>query len=277
MRPEKLTIPQDELLRKLQSGELVVVSRENMEAMRMQMRHPGDILQVATPARETLIAQNFHRINLGSGQRPFDADWRDLWKTPEAVDSLACQICGKSGMQTHDGHRFVGWGHWINVDIQPKWNPDIIADGANLRDHFADGSAEMIVLHHVLEHFGCGEADAMLKECYRVLRPGGSVIVTVPDMESLCKAWLKYKGYRIHVQFWSDVRELDTQVFMTNVFGAYMNDEADRHKWSFDDVSLSSTLNGAGRWKQVLPFDWREIPGADIAQDWWILGMEAVK
>src|SRR3990167_3044244 len=121
------------------------------------------------------------RINLGSGQRPF------------------------------------GEG-WTNVDTQARWNPDVVADGASM-PMFADASAELIVLHHVLEHFGCGEADAMLRECYRILAPGGSLLVFVPDMYELVRGWNQGK--------------IDTQVFLTNVYGAYMGDEADRHKWGF--------------------------------------------
>lgn len=166
-------------------------------------------------------------INLGSGQRPFPKPW-------------------------------------INVDCQPKWKPDIVADGANLKEHFADGSAETIVLQHTLEHYGCGEADAMLKECYRVLRPGGSLIVTVPDMRALCDQWLHGDA-------------LDTQLFMTNVYGAYMGDDADRHRWGFDVHSLLTTLYEMAEWSQVPLFDYRHIPGADIAKAWWILGIEAVK
>ena len=28
---------------------------------------------------------------------------------------------------------------------------------------------------------------------------------------------------------------------------------------------------------RIQPFDWREIPGAEIAKDFWIAGIEAVK
>lgn len=246
-----LSISPDEVMRKLQSGEWVVVSREKMAEFRAG-------LNVTTPAIETLTSpatstgsfiftgpttpfQLFHefkpkpgiKINLGSGQRAF--------KPP-----------------------------WINVDVQPKWCPDVIADGANLKDHFRDDTAEVIVLHHVLEHFGCGEADAMLKECHRILQPGGSLIVTVPDMAELCAAYLRQYDM-------GPGRVLETQVFMTNVYGAYLGDDADRHKWGFDPGSLYATLQAAAPWKEVKTLGWSDLPGASIARDWWILGLEAVK
>lgn len=167
-------------------------------------------------------------LNVGSGQRPFD------------------QSKG-----------------WINIDCveregMPK--PDLIADGAHLP--FPDNYADFFVLHHVLEHFGCGEGKGLLHEAYRVLKPGGSLLVFVPNLRSLAKRWLE--------------GGLSTQVYVTNLYGAYMGDEADRHKWGFDSASLMEFLVGAS-WEWVTAFDWREIPGAHIAKDFWILGAECTK
>jgi SAM-dependent methyltransferase len=157
-------------------------------------------------------------------------------------------------------------GDFINVDVQAKWTPDVIADGAHM-PMFMDSSAEIIVIHHCLEHFGCGEGNAMIRECYRILKPEGSLIVTVPDFPALCKAWIR--------------GQLTDQVFFTNVYGAYMGDEADRHKWGFTGPTLAKTLDDAlgtgGEWNHIRTFDNRAIPGADIAMDFWICAVEAIK
>ena len=154
--------------------------------------------------------------------------------------------------------------NWLNVDCQAKWTPDHVLDMSKHDDAcwFASNSADMIVLHHVLEHFGCGEADSLLKECLRILRPECPLLVFVPDMWSLSSMWREGR--------------LDDQVFMTNVYGAYMGDEADRHKWGYTKDSLRDLLEFSG-FGLVRPFNWRTIPGADIAEDSWILGMEGVK
>ncbi len=189
------------------------------------------------------------RLNLCSGQRPF---------------GNSCSICGAKP-ELHPAafccdHTYSPL--WINVDSQERWNPDVVADCSHM-PMFEDASADMIVIHHGLEHFGCGEADAMLKECYRMLSKGGSLLVFVPDMRALAQRWL--------------ARQIDTQLYMTNVYGAYMGDEADRHKWGFTALPLAETLEKAG-FDKFKAFDWRKIPGADIAgPDWWILAAEAIK
>ena len=150
---------------------------------------------------------------------------------------------------------------WINIDINERWNPDVCTDWNNL-SMFADASVDYVVSHHSLEHVGCGEGDGFIREAYRVLKPGGSLLVFVPDMGALAKRWLE--------------GGLSDQIYMTNVYGAYMGHEEDRHRWGYTDKSLWLALCG-WKWLSVGRFDFRSIPGADIAQDFWILGMEAVK
>jgi SAM-dependent methyltransferase len=166
-------------------------------------------------------------LNVGSGQRPFNS-------TPEV--------------------------EWCNVDSQERWNPDVCCDASRLP--FRDNSADYFVLHHVLEHFGCGEGEALINEAHRVLRPGGSLLVFVPDLRALAVRWLE--------------GGLSTQIYVTNLYGAFMGDEADRHRWGFDKSSLRTFLNSFP-FDPAKEFDWRKIPGANIARDFWILGAECIK
>lgn len=150
---------------------------------------------------------------------------------------------------------------WLNVDVQERWNPDVVLD---LKQpwHFEDASADLVVFHHVWEHEGCQEARGMQEEAWRVLRPGGSLLVFVPNMRALAQAWLLGK--------------LDTETYLINIYGAYMGNEHDRHRFGYTRETLERELK-ACPWTQVKPFDWRWIEGMDVARDWWVLAMEAVK
>lgn len=128
---------------------------------------------------------------------------------------------------------------------------------------FEDETADIVVLHHQLEHLDLTSADVTLKECRRILRPGGSLLVFVPDLFELTRAWMDGK--------------ISDYTFCVNLHGAYMGDEADVHRWSYTAKTLLEMLLRSGRWTEIRKFDWREILGSDIARDWWILGMEAIK
>ncbi len=151
---------------------------------------------------------------------------------------------------------------WINVDINPQWEPDVVADGAHM-PMFADASASMIVIEHTLEHYGCGEGTAMLQECYRILAPGSSLVVTVPDMRQLVRGWI--------------TGNISTQIFFTNVYGAYNGDEADRHRWGFAPETLTELLFSAAPWSYVDTFSAEEDKQHLVSHDWWILERRAIK
>lgn len=173
---------------------------------------------------------NSDKLNIGSGQRRFDNDYG-----------------------------------WVNIDCvsRPGQIPDLICDVGRDVMPYGDGTMKITVLHHVLEHFRCGEADKVLKECYRVLEPGGSLIITIPDILALAQRWISH--------------QIDDYIYIVNMMGAYAGEEGDSHKWHYTRTSLKETLMKVDSWTKVVPFDWRPIEGSSIAKDWWILGMEAIK
>ena len=153
---------------------------------------------------------------------------------------------------------------WVNVDCQAIWNPDVLLDFGNplVQHPWEPGSVDTIVLHHVLEHYGTSESSNMLKFCHSLLGKRGSLLVFVPNMSVLAGMYLD--GL------------ITSDLYMANVYGAYMGNEADRHKWGYTRESLRTKLVEAG-FTRVSMFDWRYLFNADIAKDNWILGMEAIK
>jgi len=164
-----------------------------------------------------------------------------------------------SGQRRFEGH------DWINVDCvsRPGQVPDLICDVGKERLPYADWSMDLVVLSQSYEHFGLSEGHALVREANRVLRIGGSLIVTVPNAIALAQRYL--------------LGQITWYIYNVNMYGAYQGEPGDRHCWSYDKENLILDLMQAASWTQVRPFDWRAISGADIARDWWILGVEAVK
>jgi SAM-dependent methyltransferase len=88
--------------------------------------------------------------------------------------------CGTTPYKTDilrvaDEYIGVDWGHSLHDDS----NVDVIADLTKGLP-FGDNDADTIVSFQVLEHLP--EPDYFLSECYRVLRNGGTLFLTVPFM-----------------------------------------------------------------------------------------------
>jgi len=93
------------------------------------------------------------------------------------------------GIKLHIG----GWEPrqgWAIVDVNPGPSVDYVGNCNDL-SFLGDESCSEIYASHVLEHLGYnGELQAALKGFHRVLKPGGRLRVSVPDLEVLCRLFL---------------------------------------------------------------------------------------
>ena len=78
---------------------------------------------------------------------------------------------------------------WVNVNFTST-GPGVIAANLGKGVPFADESFDVVYHSHLLEHFQKTDAEAFLKECYRVLTPQGVIRVAVPDLEAIARNYL---------------------------------------------------------------------------------------
>ncbi|MFX0199791.1 MAG: glycosyltransferase [Candidatus Hodarchaeota archaeon] len=79
---------------------------------------------------------------------------------------------------------------WINVDIRCT-GPDVIPCDVRQGIPFIDDSFDAIYHSHLLEHFRKEDAHLFMRDCFRVLKPGGIIRVVVPDLEEIVRIYLK--------------------------------------------------------------------------------------
>ena len=78
---------------------------------------------------------------------------------------------------------------WINIDIAPQ-GPEIRAYDLSKGIPLPEGSCDVVYHSNLLEHLRRPQARHLMKECFRVLRPGGILRVAVPDLEQICRMYL---------------------------------------------------------------------------------------
>jgi predicted SAM-dependent methyltransferase len=79
--------------------------------------------------------------------------------------------------------------NWTNVDFYSN-NKDIIQHDLRKGIPFSDETYDFVYHSHVLEHFTLDQARFFIKECYRVLKPGGILRVAVPNLEDIAISYL---------------------------------------------------------------------------------------
>lgn len=79
-------------------------------------------------------------------------------------------------------------GEWreLRLDIDPGVAPDIQASITDM-SMVADASVDAVWSAHNLEHLLPHEVPVALAEFHRVVRPGGFVLVTVPDLQQVAE------------------------------------------------------------------------------------------
>jgi len=70
------------------------------------------------------------------------------------------------------GFRRVDNPEWINIDMRPETNPDLVLDVTKGLPH-EDNSVEEVRAFDFLEHVPLGQTVPLMEEIYRVLKPGG--------------------------------------------------------------------------------------------------------
>jgi predicted SAM-dependent methyltransferase len=145
---------------------------------------------------------------------------------------------------------------WINVDL--------FGPAANLRLDlrrplpFPNGCAGYIYTEHFFEHLdypnltesmgwevegngGTSEALQFLRECRRVLSPGGVVDVVVPDAEGMIDVYISSRNVAGQGEWWGP-RWCDTAMHRVN----YLFRQGRQHKYAYDEETLTRVLEQAG-------------------------------
>ena len=122
-----------------------------------------------------------------------DTLYRLYAKVADAESQSAMPL--KTILHVGPGHRRNGAalpevflsGEWreIRLDIDPANEPDIVGSMLDMAA-VADTSIDAIYSAHNIEHVFAHEVPAVLAEFLRVLKPQGFLVVTCPDLQSVC-------------------------------------------------------------------------------------------
>jgi predicted SAM-dependent methyltransferase len=109
--------------------------------------------------------------------------------TANAASSASEQPVPTDGVKLHIGGTEKRDG-WAILDALPGPIVDYVGNCNDL-SFLANESCCEVYASHVLEHLGYnGELQNTLKGIHRILKPGGRVRVSVPDLETLCRIFL---------------------------------------------------------------------------------------
>ena len=155
---------------------------------------------------------------------------------------LAQNMVGKlqlgAGMNAIDG--------WFNTDLMPR-RFEIVPLDAGKSFPLPDSAFQFAFSEHQIELLSFDDARSMLKECYRVLKPGGTVRIATPSLDvlvALCSSektgdQQKYIEW-VTDQFLPDVNEYRDTIVVNNAFHGW------GHQFIYDFATLGDSMSQAG-------------------------------
>lgn len=74
---------------------------------------------------------------------------------------------------------------WLNTDLHGYGRSEVVYLDVRRPFPLPNGSFELVYSEHMIEHLTYAEGQHCLRECLRVLRPGGTIRVATPSLERL--------------------------------------------------------------------------------------------
>jgi predicted SAM-dependent methyltransferase len=111
-------------------------------------------------------------------QRVVGAMVRPVQLQRHASRNKEFNVCIGCGWDVREG--------WLNTDYGPNRLDVVFLDACQLMP-FADSTVDRYYAEHMIEHVPIPEAEKMLRECLRTLKPGGRIRLVTPDLKQLMR------------------------------------------------------------------------------------------
>jgi predicted SAM-dependent methyltransferase len=180
------------------------------------------------------------KVNLGSG-----ADCLDDW--------INIDHSFNARLAKHPRLRHL----LFRIGILPKrfyeisWPKDIMIHDLRKKLPLNDNSVDFIYSSHFIEHLNKDEAEKLSRECLRVLKKGGIIRLSVPDLELIARDYLEElsdsKTERTEGHLPSE-KFLEALDFKREKMPLYliMLSPGQHHRWMYDRISLTRLLRQCG-------------------------------
>ncbi len=136
---------------------------------------------------------------------------------------------------------------FINVDFPDNWHLIVPDEVLNLREPlpYEDESADEIHCYHGFEHFYRFEADEILEDWVRVLKPNGLMVLELPCLDKIIGI------FNVAIQKGIEPPE---NLTMGGLYGDLsQRSEAMAHRWCYSINELKSMMEACGLEVEMKP------------------------
>jgi len=177
--------------------------------------------------------------------------------------SLIEKVREKNDLKLHLGCGGKTLAGWINIDMQLKSEILTMKLPRGLK-RFDESSARCIYTSHFLEHLEYPrDALEFVKQCYRILIPGGGLRIVVPGIEKIISAYV-----RDNRDFFKLQEEMHPSWCTTKLEHLmYALQQDGQHKFGYDFETMGKLLSQAG-FKNIVQSGYNQSEVEDLRIDY---------
>jgi predicted SAM-dependent methyltransferase len=194
------------------------------------------------------------KVLISSGLYPAASRWW-MWLEPRVTKTTRA-ITGRDTtlIQRYLGnaasprlHIGCGDNHlegWLNTELTPR-GEQIFLD-ATRPFPFPDRAFDLVYSEHMIEHVPYESAQRMIRECFRVMRPGATIRIVTPDLAFLRSLLdgVEHPLRAAYFDFYKRRNRLDEPFTATHLVNHFVR--AWGHQFIYDRESLTELLARAG-------------------------------
>jgi len=148
------------------------------------------------------------------------------------------ELAGRTDLRLNVGSSGNHLAGWLSIDIRA--DDHCFGMDAAKPWPFETGAAEAVNSEHFVEHLSLDEAAAYLREAYRVLRPGGLIRTTTPNLRGLAELFIEADPRMLEVHRSHGYQAATHGDMLNNYFYSW------EHRHIYDFESLAALLREAG-------------------------------
>jgi SAM-dependent methyltransferase len=172
-----------------------------------------------------MVVPKYHKVNLGSGLSVAEG-WVNI---DSSLNALAPRLPRPLMFLTYrlsNAHRWYSFSGYVELLTNHAFIHHDLAYGIPLPDQTAD----CIYASHFVEHLDRADAEHLMSEARRVLKPGGTLRIVVPDISKLVTSY----------------QAGNTEAIIEALFGEPEEGWYSRHRYLYDFALLKRLLEERG-------------------------------
>lgn len=134
---------------------------------------------------------------------------------------------------------------WLNTDANPE-KPNVYHLDITVRTPFPDSTFDYVFNEHMIEHLNYNQGLAMLRECFRIMKPGARIRTSCPSIDFLIKLYSNPDDFEKQYISWATHHFTPWAPYQDGIFvlNNFVRDFG--HQFIYSQKTLEKSLSLAG-------------------------------